>query len=396
MTAIRRITADFDVLIVGGGIAGLWLLNRLVAEGYSVALIERGDLGGGQTVHSQGIIHGGTKYNLRGRGGDSTAALAAMPDTWRACLEGTGDIDLTAVPIVSDETYLWSDGSFSSRLASFFASRSLRSEVTTLSADERPPVFRACSRGPVYMLDECVVDVRALVDALARAHAERIFQLDAAEAVISEGGVMVWNRDDCEISIHVRRIVLTAGQGFEHLAAIPNLAGFRLQKRPLHMVLVEHEYPLPIFGHCIGASNLPLLTVTTHVSRSGRPVWYLGGALAETGVDRTPEEQVEAAKAAVARCVPWAELGRRRWRTLRIDRAEPAQPGGVRPSGPYAASAGKFIVAWPTKLALAPVLADKIVALLPEPTGFAEGLDAMGEVIALPGFAEAPWERLFD
>src|SRR5690606_9516637 len=83
MTANRKITADLDVLVVGGGIAGLWLLNRLVAAGYSAALIEKGDLGGGQTVHAQGIIHGGTKYNLRGRGSDSANALAAMPATWR-------------------------------------------------------------------------------------------------------------------------------------------------------------------------------------------------------------------------------------------------------------------------------------------------------------------------
>ena len=55
-----------DVLIFGGGGAGLWLLDDLAARGYRVLLAEAGDLGAGQTIASQGIIHGGLKYALRG------------------------------------------------------------------------------------------------------------------------------------------------------------------------------------------------------------------------------------------------------------------------------------------------------------------------------------------
>ncbi len=48
-----------DILIVGGGIAGLWLNARLRRAGYATVLVESASLGGGQSVKSQGIIHGG-------------------------------------------------------------------------------------------------------------------------------------------------------------------------------------------------------------------------------------------------------------------------------------------------------------------------------------------------
>ena len=53
-----------DILIVGGGIAGLWLNARLRRAGYATVLVESASLGGGQSVKSQGIIHGGAKYAL--------------------------------------------------------------------------------------------------------------------------------------------------------------------------------------------------------------------------------------------------------------------------------------------------------------------------------------------
>ena len=72
-----------DVLIVGGGIAGLWLLAELRAKGYQVILASD-ELGKGQTIASQGIIHGGTKYALSGKLTGATLAIGDMPRLWRA------------------------------------------------------------------------------------------------------------------------------------------------------------------------------------------------------------------------------------------------------------------------------------------------------------------------
>ena len=112
-------TLNTDIVIIGGGIAGLWLLNRLRQKNYSVILLESEALGAGQTGLSQGIIHGGMKYALQGKITSATEAIADMPTVWKQCLAGTGEIDLTKVPILSKQQYLWSHGTLTGMLAGF-------------------------------------------------------------------------------------------------------------------------------------------------------------------------------------------------------------------------------------------------------------------------------------
>jgi len=58
---------ELDVAIFGGGVAGLWTLARLIKQGFNAHLFECNQLGAGQSIASQGIIHGGTKYALTGK-----------------------------------------------------------------------------------------------------------------------------------------------------------------------------------------------------------------------------------------------------------------------------------------------------------------------------------------
>lgn len=48
-----------DVLVVGGSLQGLLVLDRLMSEGYSCALLTTSDLGAGQTLHSHGVLNTG-------------------------------------------------------------------------------------------------------------------------------------------------------------------------------------------------------------------------------------------------------------------------------------------------------------------------------------------------
>lgn len=107
---------DMDVVIFGGGAAGLWLLDDLTRRGQQAVLLEADALGAGQTVATQGIIHGGLKYTLQGLLTNSATSIREMPALWRECLNGYREPNLRAVRRRSDECFLWRTDSLSSRL----------------------------------------------------------------------------------------------------------------------------------------------------------------------------------------------------------------------------------------------------------------------------------------
>ena len=83
-----------DLLIFGGGVAGLWCLDRFRRAGYVAILLESTALGHGQTIQAQGIIHGGGKYALRGvRDFTAVRSTKAMPERWRRSLTGEMEPD---------------------------------------------------------------------------------------------------------------------------------------------------------------------------------------------------------------------------------------------------------------------------------------------------------------
>jgi len=52
----------FDLLVVGGGIVGAGVAEAATAHGLAVALVDRGDFGGGTSSASSKLIHGGLRY----------------------------------------------------------------------------------------------------------------------------------------------------------------------------------------------------------------------------------------------------------------------------------------------------------------------------------------------
>ncbi len=353
-----------DVLIVGAGVAGLWLNARLRRQGFSTVLVESASLGGGQSLKSQGIIHGGAKYALHGALSGASEAIADMPRRWREALDGKGELDLSGVRLLSDAHYLWSPGTIAGNLTSFFASKAVRGRVDQVKGEQLPPALQHPKfKGKVYRLAELVVDVPSLINRLAELAGDSLLAGKQIEPLY-EGDELIGLRVD-GTDIHAQRIVLSAGGGNADLLKAVGISQPQMQRRPLHMVLVKGPTLKPLYAHCLGGGTNPRITVTTHPAADGQWVWYLGGDLAEAdGVAREPEAQIAVARKELEALLPWVDLSQAQWATLRVDRAEPAQSGLVRPDNAFLDSQKRLMVGWPTKLALAPDFADRVLSVL--------------------------------
>jgi glycerol-3-phosphate dehydrogenase len=357
---------EADIVIVGGGIAGLWTLNTLVDHGYSVVLIEREAFGAGQSIAAQGVIHGGLKYAAGGLLNDASEALAAMPTRWRRCFESSGELDLQNARRLAPCQHLWTRGGGTSAIAGFVASKMLKSRIDKLRREDFPPPLDHSSyRGHVFQLDEFVVDTPTVLWELARPHLDRILHADIQQLSRQGNGhveIQATSAGGDRISLICRHLVLTAGEGNAHCLEQLGLASeLPMQRRPLHQVLVKHRDLPPFYSVCLGTGPKPPLVCTTHYHPDGDPIWYLGGELAESGVTRSAEDQIREADKTLHRLLPWLDLSEATWATLSIDRAEAETTDRNRHPGAWVETVENITTVWPSKLALAPDAADRVL-----------------------------------
>lgn len=382
-----------DIVIVGAGVAGLWLNARLRRLGYSTVLVENATLGGGQTLKSQGIIHGGAKYALHGALTGASEAIADMPRRWREALAGSGELDLSGVRLLSEAHYLWSPGTLAGNLTSFFASKAVRGRVDQVKGEQLPPALQDRGfKGKVYRLAELVVDTPSLVKRLAELGGDGLLAGQRIEPLREHGELAGLIVDG--LSIRAQRVVLSAGEGTEHLLRDLGIEQPAMQRRALHMVIAKGSNLKPLYAHCLGGGPKPRITVTTHPAADGQWVWYLGGDIAEAdGVAREPAAQIAAAQKEIGHLLPWVDQRQIRWATLRVNRAEPAQSGLVRPDNAFLADQPGLLVGWPTKLALAPDFADRVIATLERDGIQPRATDTLPE-LPRPALATPVWDQL--
>ncbi|MEE2681241.1 MAG: FAD-dependent oxidoreductase [Planctomycetota bacterium] len=398
MSTTIQSTTELDALVIGGGVAGLWCLDALIESGLDAALLESTALGTGQSISAQGILHGGVKYSLSGLLDPASKAISEMPKRWDRSLAGTSSPDLARTTIRTEACHLWRTDDLRSRAGMVGAKLALRVRPQALAASDRPAPLRACP-GEVALLPEKVVETPSLLQAFADLHPERLIwgSLISGDARSEEGAdLRIRVADETELDLRVRRVILTAGAGTPELMKRLQLPTetISMQRRPLHMAMVKGPPDrLPeLNGHCADGGRTRV-TITSSTSRDGNRVWQLGGALAEDGCEQTPPQLIESATACLAQVLPGfdPEDPSLLWATYRIDRAEKTTAGAGRPSGGWVGSLGSAIIAWPTKLVLAPATADRILQQCPPARS---RTDAPPPLVGLPTppIAQPPWE----
>ena len=392
-----------DVVIFGGGATGLWLLDELHRAGYSACLLESSALGAGQSVASQGIIHGGLKYTLKGLFTSSADAIKEMPALWRSCLHGRSQPDLRATPIRAECCHLWSTDALMSRMGLFAASAALAVKPKALPRDRWPAVLRGCT-GSVSLLDEQVISPHGFIAALAAPHASRLVKYEPQELAMtrdSAGAVQEISlsaesshagfKPAGRITLRPRTVVLTAGQGNADLRSRCCLSTDAMQRRPVHIALARHTNLPTLNGHCVDG-NKTRVTITSDRDRQGRIVWQIGGQVSEDGVGMTRARLIAHVKEELRAALPGFDTRGLEWSSYLIDRAEGANRG-QRPADATVLREGNVITCWPTKLALVPAAAARLMALLPPPSGDTDRPETFEHCVR-PTVAQPPWETI--
>jgi hypothetical protein len=380
-----------DVVIFGGGVSGLWLLDAVIARGYHALLLEAGALGAGQTIASQGIIHGGLKYTLDGLLNSAADALKHMPELWRDCLSGARPPDLRATHMRAEYCQLWRTGQLRSQVGMIGARFGLQVRPVKLDREQWPtPLARTAQ---VFRLDEQVLEPASMLGVLAAPHAQRLCAIDAREGLEIEYSVP-GKVDKIRLAklgeIAPRQVVFTAGAGNAELRERVGLPA-AMQRRPLHMVMLRGRLPV-LNGHCTDGAQTRV-TITTTRDSAGRTVWQLGGQVAEVGTRMEPEELRQYACSELTATVPGLDLASVELSTYRVDRAGPLIDGNRRATEAWAERVGNVVTGWPVKLAHAPGLADRILALLEPPLHGASELEQTLPDWPRPRVAAPPWEK---
>ena len=392
-------TLKLDALIFGGGVAGLWLLNRLRNEGYNVWLMEQDQLGAGQSIASQGMIHGGIKYSLGGKLTNASSAIADMPAHWKHCLKGEGDVDLRGCNLLSDSYYMWPRHSFRSRLNAFLGSKALEAKVGKISSENYPDFFKNNIKSALYQLQDIVLDVPSLLHTLAEKHQEAIFKIDWQQAELeknTDGSIKELKFSNGTV-IEARHYIFCCGAGSESLMKENQFDFTKMQRRPLQMVMVKHAIEDPVYVHCVSdkLTMTPEVTITSHRTAAGEPVWYLGGELAEHGALQSEGELIEAARNKLTTLFPWCDFSKASWGTFAIDRAEEKQSDGSRPDDISIAEFDNLMLCWPTKLTLVPNLANTVLNKMQTANTIAgnSAEPSPPEFFQRPDIASPPWEQ---
>ena len=394
--------SDAEVVLIGGGIAALWSLARLRARGFRAVLIEPAQLGQGQSLASQGIIHGGLKYTLSGLFNARAAAIAGMPERWRQALAGeplSGDPNLSTAKVLSPYCYLWRTGGLAGTLGMIGARVGLQTTPIAIEGNDVPALL-SNTKGGVYRVDEPVVDSKTVLGTLRDGLADSMLAADGV-AGIGWDGMVLHVRSPSGASTtfaSVRQIIVAAGawsdQVLTQLGA-PNNALFL--RRPLHMGVVrarESSASLTaFFGHCVDGKETRV-TITSAPDANGRMIWQIGGRLAEEGVVMTDAQLHARLKAELRQVLPNLAVDALEFANYRIDRMEFKHTTRQEDAELHRIT-NTLSVALPLKLALAPLLAERIEADL-RAQGIAthERATPPIAILAQPALGVFPWEQL--
>lgn len=334
-----RVGFDTEIVVVGGGIAGFFALDRLRTAGHQAHLIGCPRPGMDQTQWSQGILHTGWKYHR----GDPRP-FPDLAKTWRDMFEGNAEPKLPHEAIRTSNLRVWGDVD---------ADPSLGPQVVD------PP--DCLGHHQVHDLEENIIDPGVVLNHLREKH-RPFCHHGLVKVTRMAGGFEILTGTEHILTKH---LILAAGAGNEALGMMLGRPPGFMQRRPLRMYLIRGALP-DLYGHAMQQKEVAL-TIHTIPGKHNERTWIIGGALAEDAPELHADEAEHRLRNALMLFLPGGLPTGCWWSSYRIDRAEKATTDGQRPDDVCVELVDGVHYVWPTKLVLAPRAADILLGMLPKP-----------------------------
>jgi glycine/D-amino acid oxidase-like deaminating enzyme len=251
-------TPAVDVVVLGGGVQGLLILDTLIDAGYSCALVTEGDLGAGQTLHSHGFLN--TGFGLAGRDLPEAAAQIVHPFLRARGVSLTGNWTVLAPPGLSGLLLR------------------ARPAFARLPPARLPEGFAPAFRDAARTLPDYSFNKRQLVSALSQGREGYIVR-GSVTGFRGRGPVeaVVLRPDgsDSDVEVRAGAVVVAAGCGSKRLlhilvGAAPQLK--RIKHRVVHMLCLRAPHnALPATS--VAALSLELLLAAHDDGK--RVTWYV-------------------------------------------------------------------------------------------------------------------------
>lgn len=361
-----------DVLIVGSGIAALWLLGRLRTLGYRATLLTDAPLI--------------DPADLAGRGLLATADPALQP-AWDGFLSGASAPDLRSSLTETTGVFELDLRSRLQRLRDRLLGRD-RGATRQLAFGRVPAELQGLARhGRLGARTESLLDVTRLGRALLADAGTGVLACEHGTLDVLRSGGAVTGISAGGTPLHARRIVLCDGGRHTRLRQRLGLrvAPLRTQAFLLLRLPALPSLQLHLRAADAGASFL----LTTHATAAGERLWMIGA----DGQASAP--RIDSVRDTLAVLLPELDWPRAAWQTWSAELARPAQAArkGARAllAEPAAAHA-RVIDTGVVTLAEVPRLVQRIIALLPPPQRNAGGEPETAH--SEPAFLPPPWSTL--
>jgi len=354
---------ETDVLVIGGGVMGLWLLNDLRDRQYRAVLLEHRELGGDQTSHSPVYIHQGHMYNRRI---ELARRLKALWPSWQSWLEEHGaeanvpsHFGFVSPGDAEERERFWDEVGLSYRRVPI--PPALEGGLVKVAC-ETPEVCLS-PRWLVAELSRKVMDSTCLVREISHIDLDdtrtRVLRV---EAIAAEGERLV---------VQPKALVLAAGASNQGLLELTAGGRRSLTGRMQHSQQVRGTHILVVKGE---KTHLEPLTGVFPIHRGSlqiytrdlgeQTVWLVADhrtkliAFVEDWIEYGSSWWLPDVVGLVSKFVPrcFAERERLRWGVYEAPKVE-GSAGGEIPSEERVEQFGfrNLWVVWPTKLTLAPL-----------------------------------------